>query len=154
MVNLLLSCQIDHNDVPHITKEATESSTIQFVKTLQITSNKQLAFAQKDTLTNLYQSPYIIINDKPHAIQGFHSDYRSYAESVALSPSNRYLIMDYIGVDEVDKRVGEDARKTYSCVVIDLFQKRIIREIMDDCDGEWNTQEQWVSNGKIILSFD
>ena len=154
MVNLLLSCQIDHNDAPHTTTEVIETSTLQFVKTLQITGRKELAFAQIDTSSNLYRSPYIIINDKPYAVKGFHSDYGSNAQSISLSPSNRYLIMDYLRINTINKEVERNASNIHSCIVIDLLQKRVIQEIMDGCDGEWNAQEQWISDGKIILSFD
>lgn len=153
MVNLLLSCQIEHNDASQTT-EVIETSTLQFVKTLQITGSKELAFAQIDTSSNLYQSPYIIINDKPYAVKGFHDDYGSNAQSISLSPSNRYLIMDYLRVDTIEKEIDKKASKIPSCIVIDLLQKRIIQEIMDGCNGEWNAQEQWISDGKIVLSFD
>ena len=142
----IYSCKTELNESRESTT-AIKEDTINFVKTIQLTGNKQLAFTKIDTNTNLFYSPYIIIKDKPFLLKGFPSNHGSYTQPVALSPSSRYLIIDEVLIDQAES-------DSASCVVIDLLQKKVIRTLINGCEGEWNAQEQWVSEGQIILSFD
>lgn len=152
---LMNSCEQPKETEQKTSNEEVKIPKIEFIKMIPITGVVDLAFAKMDTVFNLYYEPYIKVGENSYPIKGYHSINGSSDKIIALSPDGRYFIMDSISIGEIEDENGEiQLHDNYFCVVVDLLHKRVVHQLQSDCDGEWNAQGQWVSNGQIILSFD
>jgi hypothetical protein len=151
---LLINCENSTKKVEGITAETIKKPKIEFVKTIQLSGNTQLAFAKRDTIFDLYYEPFFVVNNKKYPLAGFDNMNRSSGNILGFSPNGNYFVIDYLSIGYVDKKGENVLHENYFCVVIDIQNKRILEQMQSDCDGEWNRQNQWISGGKVVISFD
>ncbi len=127
---------------------------INFIKKVDISGDVQLAFVKYDSISELYYEPFLIVNQINFRIKGFDNKNRSRGEILALSPNGKYFIMDYLSMTYVDEKGDKVEKEAVFCIVIDIQNKNIIHQMKSDCEGEWNSENQWISNGKVIVTLD
>lgn len=151
---MIIACEnTQKNEQKKSTKEI-KIPKIEFIKKIDITGNTSLIFKQQDTEFDMYYEPFLLINNKEFPIDGFDNINRSSGEILSLSPDGKHFIMDYISIGYVDKEGEKTLHENYFCAVIDIQNKRLLEQMQSDCDGEWNAQNQWISGGKVIFTFD
>jgi len=115
-------------------------------KQVPIAGNAYLRFYQFNDSLTLYFEPQLIINSQKFPIKGLDSIYGNIGEIKAVSPDGNYFILDLISINQ--------PKNKSVCAVIDVQNKAVVRVLNDACNGEWNTANQWLVNGNIVVSFD
>ena len=154
---LIISCNQSKKTEQKKSTEEIKIPKIDFIKTIPITGVVSLAFAKTDTAFNTFYEPYILVGQKEYQLEGFSDLNRSNGQNIALSPNGDYFIMQFFEfgcTSEEEDYTADFVNTNDFCAIIDIRHKRLIHKILEYCDGEWNAQGQWVSNGKIVLSLD
>ena len=150
---LFLNCENSSKNIQN-KKEDVKKTKIEFVKKVQLSGSTQLAFAKHDTVFDLYYEPFLIVNYKNYPLEGFDNINRSNGDILGIAPNGNYFIMDYLSIGYIEKNGENILYENYFCVVVDILNKRILHQMQGDCGGEWNGQNQWISSGKVVVSFD
>ncbi len=133
---------------------STNQTFSQKSKTLFIPVNKtyKIGFYKYDKKFQLYQNPFILKGKKKYKIIGYDTN-NSYSggEILSISPNKKYIILDNISKGYVDDGTNKTLYENYSCVIIDLYNKKVLLEMQDDCGGNWNKENEWISNEKLIF---
>ncbi len=99
----------------------------------------------------MYQQPFILNGRKKYTIKGYGNMNYSDGEIVGISPNHRYIVLDHISKGYVEDGIQKRLYENYLCVIIDVSQKAVVMNMQSDCSGEWNKNNQWINNGKIIF---
>jgi hypothetical protein len=119
---------------------------------IAINTSVYLSFDTYDTRFKLWYNPYIIKQGKKIKISDYN--YVNGSElSVKVSPNKRFVLFDeiskgFVYVSETDSVLEEN----YFCVVIDVDSVNIVYRSQSDCGGEWNDNNQLVSDENILFS--
>ena len=123
------------------------------VKNITIISNEyKLGFLEYNNNFSLYKKPIIIVAKKKYKILGYDNSNFSDGNIIGISPNKKYIVLDYIIKGYANDGINKEMHENYLCVIIDLNQHKVVLQMQSDCGGEWNEQNQWVNNNKIIFN--
>lgn len=128
------------------------SFNLSFSQTVVFLSKKyKLGFKKYNKEFDLYQKPFIIQGKKNYGIQGYSDEYYLGSKILGISPNKKYIVLDYISKGYVELENDIIPYENYFCVIIDLDLKKVLWQMQSDCSGNWNKNNKWISNGKIIF---
>lgn len=139
---------VKENNPPAIPLESKPKTHKFTYKELPIAGNAYLRFYEFDEASSLYFEPKLIINSQKFSIKNYKLPYGNMGEIKSVSPDGNYFIMDLMVIN--NKKETENI----GCVLIDIPNKMVVRLLKNKCEGEWNKANQWLFEGKIVVSFD
>lgn len=110
-----------------------------------------LVFLIKEKGTDLYQQPRIKTKQTLRKIDGF--DEHNFSSSrIRLSPNGYFLMLEHI-IKGYIQQSGNDSvfHENYGCVIVDLRKVKVVDYLQSNCDGSWNSNNEWISSGNIIF---
>ncbi|MBP2615799.1 hypothetical protein [Chryseobacterium jejuense] len=111
----------------------------------------KLGFKTYDKEFKMYQNPFILNGHKKYKIEGYGSMNYSEGELLGISPNKKYIVLDHISKGYADDGVHKRLYENYLCVIVDVPKKKVVMNMQSDCSGEWNKNNQWVSNNNVIF---
>ena len=120
---------------------------------IPLNKNISLYFGSYNEEMKLWYNLYIVKNQKKiKLIKG--NDYPGFGSELfyALSPNSKFLVLDGVIKDYVFESEKDSVlHENFKCSIIDLEKVKTVRELQQDCDGNWNDANQWISGGKVIF---
>ncbi|MBD3906219.1 hypothetical protein NAL32_16515 [Chryseobacterium sp. Ch-15] len=150
---ILFSCKQNETKNKTIGNEITTENSISKRKDtiILITQSVSLYFGNYDKVQNLWKNPKLIRNKKDTLdIQNWDNTWGSEL-SIKSSYDKKFMILDAIIKDEVEDGDKTQAYENYTCQLIDISNSSVIDSFQENCDGEWNKDNEWVSNNEIIF---
>lgn len=150
---ILFSCKQNETKNKTIGNEITTENSISKRKDtiILITQSVSLYFGNYDKVQNLWKNPKLIRNKKDTLdIQNWDNTWGSEL-SIKSSYDKKFMILDAIIKDEVEDDDKTQAYENYTCQLIDISNSSVIDSFQENCDGEWNKDNEWVSNNEIIF---
>ena len=117
----------------------------------EITKEYQLGFMSYDREFEMYQKPILKKGKNILKINGYDDSNFSDGNVISISPNNKFIVLDYISKGYVEHNNEKELYENYFCVIIDLIKHKVVAQLQSDCGGEWNNNNQFVSNGKIVF---
>lgn len=117
-------------------------------KILPINGDTKIIFTDKKG--NYWTKPKLIIKNDTLAIKNWDEEWGSELD-IRISPNKKYFVIDAIisnSVEDYQNNVNEN----YTCRLISVERTMIIDSFQSDCDGEWNSNNQWISDNEILFS--
>lgn len=149
------SCKNSKQQNHLLTKNIPKKEIIENKDTIIVLNDSlSIYYATYNPSMKLWYNLYIIKNksrkklSSDNKYQGVGSELFS-----SLSPNAKYVVVDAINKDYVFESANDSVlHENYSCNIINLNTAKIIKTMQEDCSGEWNKKNEWISNdGKIIF---
>lgn len=116
-----------------------------------ITKNLSLYFGNYDKMQNLWKNPKLIRNNKDTLyIQNWDENWGSEL-IIKTSYNKKFMILDAIIKDVVEDDDKTQLYENYTCQLIDVLNSFVIDSFQGNCDGEWNKDNEWVSNNEVMF---
>lgn len=116
---------------------------------IPINSDTKIIFTDK--IQNYWKKPKIIINKDTLSIKGWDDDWGSELD-IKISPNKKYIIIDAIITDMPSSENALNTSENYTCRLISIERTMVIDSFQSNCDGEWNSNNQWVSDDEVFFS--
>lgn len=129
----------------------TFSQNKKSLHTVPITKTYTLGFSAYNKEFQMYQKPFILMGKKKYKIQGYDNENYSGGSILSVSPNKKYIVLDYISKGYVDDGTNKTLYENYLCVIVDVSKKLVVKEMQEDCGGNWNENNEWVNNGQLIF---
>lgn len=124
----------------HINKENQKNVTI----------NEDVKLIFTDKVQNYWTKPKLIINKDTLSIKGWDDEWGSELD-IKISPNKKYIIVDAIITDMPSSKDELNTLENYTCQLISIYKSEVLDSFQTACDGEWNDNNEWTSNGEIIF---
>lgn len=112
----------------------------------------QLLFTQFNKEFNLWYSPKLIINSDTLLIEGLANENGSEL-SIKKSPNSDFFIMDNIIKGYVEDENGAQIlHENFTCVIVNVKEAKIVQSLQSECDGSWNSHNEWIFEDIIIFA--
>lgn len=150
---ILFSCKQNETKNKTIDNKITTEVLISKRKDtiISITQNISLYFGNYDKVQNLWKNPKLIKNKKDTLnIQNWDNNWGSEL-NIKPSYNKKFMILDAIIKDEVEDGDKTQTYENYTCQLIDISNSSVIDSFQENCDGEWNEGNEWVSNNETIF---
>lgn len=117
---------------------------------IPISKSYKLGFKTYSEEFKMYQNPFILNGNKTYKIEGYGMSY-SDGGLLGIAPNSRYIVLDHISKGYVEDGVNKKLYENYLCVIVDVHKKKVVMSMQSDCSGEWNKNNQWISNNNVIF---
>jgi len=118
---------------------------------IKFSQNLHLYFGTFDYSKKLWKDPVFISNTKDTTvIKNWDLDWGSELD-IRFSPNKKYLVLDAIIIGDLSDGDKEDLYENYTCQLISTTQTAILDSFQENCDGQWNTNNEWVVNGEVVF---
>lgn len=134
--------------------ESLNETTNGFTDSIKVVNCKefQLLFTQFNKEINLWYSPKLIVNNDTLLISGISNENGSEL-SINKSPNGNLFIMDNIIKGYVENDNGEKIlHENFTCLIVNVKEAKVELSLQSECDGSWNSQNEWISNGNIVFA--
>jgi len=134
-------------------KKNTENlkKTIKRDTLIPLTNDVKLYFHQFDETQKLWKIPKLIKNDKDTInIKNWDNEWGSELD-IRLSPNKRYMVLDAIIKGFLNNN-KEELYENYTCQLIDIYNSKDLDSFQEYCGGEWNKNNEWISNEEVIFT--
>ncbi len=119
---------------------------------ITISKSYKLGFRTYNKEFKMYQDPFILNGGKKYKIEGYSSTNYSEGGALGISPNKQYIVLDHISKGYVEDGKSKRLYENYLCVIVDISKKKVVTYMQSDCDGEWNSSNQWLSSdGRVVF---
>ena len=100
---------------------------------------------------NLFSNPRIVHKNEIMEIEDFDENNFT-GKQIKIAMNKKYLVMDYITKGYVYTEKDSILHENYSCIILDIKKAKIVMQLQSDCSGEWNENNDFISDDKIIFT--
>ncbi len=144
----LINCKKSNAQQTDVNKVVNKHINKENQKNVTINENVKLIFTDK--VQNYWKKPKLIINKDTLSIKGWDDEWGSELD-IKISPNKKYIIVDAIITDMPSSENELNTSENYTCQLISIYKSEILDSFQTACDGEWNDNNEWTSNGEIIF---
>lgn len=124
--------------------------TPRFLKLITLNEKYKLAF--KDSIKEFeanYCSPILISNTDTVSINVIGEELScGFTGNFICSPNCEYVVLERIERGFIENEYHEN----YFCWLVNLRDQKVIEQFQSYCGGEWNKNNQWIDDGKVVFS--
>lgn len=115
-----------------------------------ISAELDIGFKKYSKDLSLYYQPMLVKKGRELKVIGFDVDNGSEGD-IKVSPNKRYLETSYIIKGYLEEAGKKILHENYMCVIIDVRKCKVVEQFQSGCDGAWNANNEWVSEGRILF---
>ena len=135
-------------------KQDTNHNTVSREDTLiKLSKTHGILYLKYDKELGLWYEPCIIDFKNNDTLKIKNFSYENGSElHFRLSPNKKYVVIDNIIKGYVEIEDDEELYENYMCAILDIINANTVMTMQEDCGGEWNGKNEWISGGKVIFS--
>lgn len=162
LIGSFLSCESESQIVSESDKiikapqgiETTNEVADLFIDSIKTIKYKEfeLIFTRFNKDFNLWYLPRLIVDTDTLLIEGLSNENGSEL-SISKSPNENFFVLDNIIKGYVEDDSGNKSLyENYTCVLVNVKEAKVEQSLQSECDGSWNSKNEWVCGGYIVFA--